>query len=240
MRKIILVTSGTVLNARGSRSFALNITYMNAVAAGGGIPVMMGSTQLASDYADLADGLLLTGGESIYPKRYGETFDHLAGGEPAVVRDLRAGCDTARDEMEFTVFEEFYKRKKPIMGICRGHQLVNAAMGGANMLNFPRSHPVEHCDGIQHEVTAEPGSILERLYGTNFMTNSYHRDCAVSVGDGMRITARTADGMIEAIEHISLPIFSVQFHPERMRGDTPNPAFGPDGTKLFQYFVNLC
>lgn len=54
------------------------------------------------------------------------------------------------------------------------------------------------------------------------------------------MTARSLDGIIEAIEHKTLPVFSVQFHPERMRGDAPNPAFGPDGTELFKYFVDLC
>ena len=126
------------------------------------------------------------------------------------------------------------------MGICRGHQLVNAALGGHNMLNFPRKHAVEHSEGIQHEIAAEEGSILNRLYGPKLLVNSFHRDCADAVGPDVKVTARSLDGIIEAIEHKTLPVFSVQFHPERMRGDAPNPAFGPDGTELFKYFVDLC
>lgn len=240
MRKIILVTGGIGLNPRGQQALSVNAAYMNAIAAAGGIPVMMGSTVLAAEYAELADGLLITGGESVHPARFHDTFDNLAGGDAAVAHNLKAGCNTTRDEMEFAAFEEFFKRKKPIMGICRGHQLVNAALGGHNMLNFPRKHPFEHSEGIQHEIEAEPGSVLERLYGPRFLVNSFHRDCADGVGPGVRIGAKSPDGIIEAIEHESLPIFGVQFHPERMRGDAPNPAFGPDGTKLFEYFISLC
>ena len=108
------------------------------------------------------------------------------------------------------------------------------------MLNFPRKHPAEHSEGIQHEIETVPGSILDRLYGQKFLVNSFHRDCADGVGPNVKITARSTDGIIEAIEHEELPIFSVQFHPERMRGDTPNPAFGPDGTRLFEYFIGMC
>ena len=240
MSKIILVTGMIGANARGVPSFILNTSYMNAIAAAGGLPVMMGNTRLAAEYADMADGLLITGGESVHPARFGETFNHLADGDAAVAHNLKVGCSTIRDEMEFAVFEEFRKRSKPILGICRGHQVINAALGGRNMLNFPRKHPNEHSEGIQHEVIAEPGSVLERLYGPRFLVNSFHRDCADTPGPNVRVTARSLDGIIEAVEHESLPIFSVQFHPERMRGDTPNPAFGPDGTKLFKYFVNLC
>lgn len=240
MGKIILVTGMLGNNSRGVPSFILNTAYMNAIVAAGGVPVMMGSTKLAAEYAEMADGLLITGGESVHPSRFGDTFNNLADGDANVAHNLKAGCNVIRDEMEFAAFEEFFKRKKPIMGICRGHQLVNAALGGHNMLNFPRKHAVEHSEGIQHEIVAEDGSILNRLYGPKLLVNSFHRDCADAVGPDVKVTARSLDGIIEAIEHKALPVFSVQFHPERMRGDAPNPAFGPDGTELFKYFVDLC
>lgn len=238
--KVILVTGDPVNNARGIPCLSVNTAYMKAIEAAGGIPVMMGCTKLAEEYAEIADGLLITGGESVHPARYHDTFDHLAGGDAAVAHNLKAGCNTVRDEMEFAAFEAFYARKKPIMGICRGHQLVNAALGGHNMLNFPRMHPTEHSEGIRHDIITEDGSILNHLYGKRFPVNSYHRDCADGVGPGVIVTARSEDGIIEAIEHETLPIFSVQFHPERMRGDSPNPAMGPDGTKLFEYLLSLC
>lgn len=239
-KKIILITAGIQNTPRGVRVLSVNGTYMDAVAAAGGIPVMLGNTRLAPEYAEMADGLILTGGESVHPTRYGETFMHLADGDPTIAHNLKTGCNSVRDEMEFAAFEAFFEKKKPILGICRGHQLVNAATEGANMLNFPRKHAVEHSEGIAHEVLAQPDSVLGRLYGERFLVNSFHRDCASSVGPQVRITAKSPDGIIEAIEHKELPVFGVQFHPERMRGDNPLPALGVDGTKLFEYFVNIC
>ena len=186
MKKLILVTPGIRFNPMGVPVLSVNGTYMNAIAAAGGIPVMLGSTPLAEEYAEMAAGLVITGGESVHPTRYGETFMHLADNDPAIAHNLKAGCNSVRDEMEFAAFEAFFQRKKPILG------------------------------------------------------NSFHRDCAWSVGPGMREAAKSPDGLIEAIEHRDLPVFGVQFHPERMRGDNRVPALGPDGTKLFEFFVNIC
>ena len=99
--------------------------------------------------------------------------------------------------------------------------------------NFPRQLHLEHQNGISHLVKAEPDSIVGR-------TNSHHRDGITETGSDISITARSADGIPEAIEHRTLPCFGVQWHPERQRGDSMNPSCGPDMTPLFTYFVNLC
>ena len=242
MSKIILVTGDLKLTPPAGfpwPMFTLNLSYGEAIVAPGGLPIMMMNTQKAEEYAEMADGLLITGGESVHPRYYGETFENMAKGDKTEINAMRSGCNSPRDEMEMAVFEAFKARKKPIMGICRGHQLINAATGGKNMLNFPREHKVEHMM-TNHDVIAEENSVLGRLYGTRFLINSFHQDCAVSPGPDMLVGARSVDGIIESIEHKSLPIFGVQFHPERMRGDNPIPAAGPDGTKLFEYFLSLC
>lgn len=239
-KKVILVTGTIQSNPKGIPTLSVNTTYMNAITAAGGIPVILGSPKLAEEYAELCDGLLITGGESVHPARFGKTFDELSYGDPNIAHNLKAGCNTVRDEMEFAAFHAFYKKKKPIMGICRGHQLVNAAFGGENMLNFPRRHRCEHSEGIEHRIVTEKGSFLARIYGESMLVNSFHRDCVIDVGEDILVSARSEDGIIEAIEHKILPIFSVQFHPERMRGETPFPLAGPDGTKIFEYFLSLC
>jgi len=240
-KKIILITAPCNYNAEKKQNmFSVSEMYAAAIQAAGGIPVIMASATMAEEYADMADGLLITGGESVHPRYYGETFDHLANDNMETIKFLRWGCNVARDEMEFAVYEAFYKRGKPILGICRGVQLINAATGGKNDLDFPRRHPVEHNLGIAHEVIAEADSMVGRVMGEKFLANSYHRDCLVSTGPEVRVTARSEDGIIEAIEHTSRPIFGLQFHPERMRGDHPVPTFGPDATGLFRYFVELC
>lgn len=241
MRKVILLTSTCVFNAEKKQPvFMLDQAYGTAVAVAGGLPLIAAYERIPEEYAELADGLIITGGESVHPRYYGETFDGLANDVVETIKFLRSGCNTSRDEMEFAFYEAFVKRGKPVLGICRGMQLVNAATGGKNDLDFPRRHPFEHNVGVSHEVIAEPNSIVARTMGKNFLSNSYHRDCAVSVGPDMKVTAKSDDGIIEAIEHINLPIFGVQFHPERMRGDHPIPTFGPDATELFRYFISIC
>ena len=72
------------------------------------------------------------------------------------------------------------------------------------------------------------------------MVNSFHRDCVIKTGSKVRITAKSEDGTIEAIEHETKPIYGFQFHPERMRGDTPIPSSGPNTDILFQWFIDQC
>jgi putative glutamine amidotransferase len=201
---------------------------------------MMMNPQKAEEYAEMADGLIITGGESVHPRYYGETFENMARNNKTEIAAMKGGCNIPRDEYEIAAFEAFKARKKPILGICRGHQLINAVTGGRNMLNFPREHHYEHHMGISHEIDTDPNSFLAKLYGSRLTINSYHQDCAVEVGPDMFVGARSLDGIIESVQHKELPIFGVQFHPERMRGDNPIPAFGADGNKIFEYFLSLC
>ena len=143
MKKLILVTPGIRFNPMGVPVLSVNGTYMNAIAAAGGIPVMLGSTPLAEEYAEMAAGLVITGGESVHPTRYGETFMHLADNDPAIAHNLKAGCNSVRDEMEFAAFGVLPEEKAhpghlpgPPAGQCchRGRQyaqLPPQARGGA-------------------------------------------------------------------------------------------------------------
>lgn len=211
--------------------FVLNKNYARGVTAGGGIPLMPADPLAAEVYAEIADGMLLTGGSGVHPALYGDVFfdgDSIKGSNPV------------RDEMEYKLIQCFVEKKKPIMGICRGHQLLNVYFGGKLIQNFPKQKGLEHQNGISHMVHAGAGSVAEKLFGAAFMTNSHHRDAVAAVGPDMRATAFAADGIVEAVEHTSLPILGVQWHPERQRGDRMNPSCGPDMTSLFAYFVDLC
>lgn len=175
------------------------------------------------------DGLILCGGSDIHPGRYGEEIDGSV------------DIDLARDEVEFALLEAYIKAGKPILGICRGHQLINVFFGGSLWQDIPEAalHTRKNGRDAAHTVNAIPDSVVGRLYGERFAVNSSHHQALKAVGKGLRVTARWEDSRIEAIEHETLPIIGVQWHPERMcfrhkREDTVC------GEALLRYFIDLC
>lgn len=181
-----------------------------------------------------AEALLLAGGGDISPDFLGE--------EDGGSREI----DLARDVAEFALVKTFLLQKKPIFGICRGHQVLNVAMGGKLVqdigLDLECFHsPVPHGrDGdVYHLLATKEGSLMATLYGSSVLVNSWHHQAVSQVGEGFVATAWSESGMIEATEHQSLPIFSVQFHPERLR-ETEGAVLAGNGDALFAHFVALC
>lgn len=202
-------------------------TYSDAVFYAGGIP-MITCGRCAEEMADLCDGLLITGGPDLEPEVYGE--------QPL--------NDTVKPMPERTAFEKplfqaFLDRGKPILGICRGCQFINAVMGGTLYQDLLEQKGWVHFNAqIRHEVYAEEGSVLYRLFGPKFRTNSTHHQAVKDLAPGFHVTARSVEGIVEAYEHDTLPILATQFHPERLTGilwDDRTPDFRP----WFEYFVEL-
>jgi putative glutamine amidotransferase len=178
------------------------------------------------------DGLLLTGGGDIEPSLFGQ--ENTA----STLIDLR------RDQAEIPLIREFARLGKPILGICRGHQVLNVAFGGDLIQDLPTA--ARHASGTKeyllHETQTAPGSILAGLFGETIRTNSYHHQGVGRIGADLHPTQWSENGaVIEALEHDALPIFSVQWHPERMTGDFLRTDEGaPDTLPLFRHFVHLC
>ena len=202
-------------------------TYSDAVFYAGGIP-MITCGRCAEEMADLCDGLLITGGPDLEPEVYGE--------QPL--------NDTVKPMPERTAFEKplfqaFLDRGKPILGICRGCQFIYAVMGGTLYQDLVEQKGWVHFNAqIRHEVYAEEGSVLYRLFGPKFRTNSTHHQAVKDLAPGFHVTARSVEGIVEAYEHDTLPILATQFHPERLTGilwDDRTPDFRP----WFEYFVEL-
>ncbi len=204
-------------------SYAL---YVDAIRACGAKPTRMYCPAASTEY----DGLIVCGGVDVHPARYGEAVDGAV------------NMDEARDAAEIALVEAFLKAGKPIFGICRGHQLLNVIFGGTLVQHLPNA--LEHSTvlagrDIVHEVIAQKGSIAEKLYGESFTVNSWHHQAVQDLADGFFVTLRADDGVIEGYEHEKLPVFGVQWHPERMcctrkRDDTV------DGSAIFEYFIRLC
>ena len=175
------------------------------------------------------DGLILCGGGDIDPKYYNEELNGST------------NIDDDRDTVEFALLEAYIAAGKPVMGICRGHQVINVFFGGTLYQDLPDAHlHTSKTDfDIAHDVTAVPDSVVGKLYGTSFSVNSSHHQAVKTLGEGLRATAVWQEKYVEAIEHTALPILSVQWHPERMcfgkkREDTVC------GSKFLKYFIDMC
>ena len=200
--------------------------YLNAVKAAGG----EGDARYLPA-PDLGyDGLLLAGGGDLDPALFGQ--------EDQGSRDI----DLARDRAELALLDAFCGAEKPVLAICRGHQVVNVWLRGNLAQDLgPELVPFhQKKEGDQvHPIQAEKGSLLAELYGPVFPVNSSHHQGLGRLGRGLRATAWSEDGVVEAAEHETLPLICVQFHPERMTG-TLARADTVDGGELFRVFLALC
>jgi putative glutamine amidotransferase len=175
--------------------------YMDVLEALGHTGTVVYPGEPVPDTGDF-DALLLPGGGDIGPERFGSA--PLANGSETP--------DLARDALEFPVFAGFLRSGKPIIGICRGMQVINVALGGTLWQDLPSQRGLTHSAGkdlppMTHEVVFTNG---ERE-----TVNSYHHQAVRDAGRGVLITARCADGIAEAMAHEIYPIRAVQWHPEK-------------------------
>ena len=199
--------------------------YPEAVTAFGGVPA---AAYQPVPEPERYDGLILSGGGDVEPGRYGEE------------NSACFGVDTARDEAELRLVEAYLHAGKPILGICRGHQLLNVYFGGTLIQNLPGAEihmPTKAGDRV-HETRALPGAFPAELYGESFPVNSAHHQGVGLLAPALEAVQWSLDGVVEACRHRSAPVFSVQWHPERMclrhaRSDTV------DGGLLFRWFIGL-
>lgn len=232
MKPIILITGGSAAAANGTPQWALNRNYAEMIRRAGGIPILAIDDEVLEEYAEMADGLLLSGGKDVATNLYGQEkkFDNIL-------------TDDARDDLEWKLLDVFVKTKKPIFGICRGVQVMNAYFGGTLVQDIPAQMGGEHSKGVNHEIEIKKDSILGELFGESMLINSYHHQGLDEVAEGFVATAWSDAGghkLVEAIEHESLPYWSVQWHPERMSGPVTNPVDCVDSMPIFEYFVNQC
>ena len=245
-RPIILVTPST--HAAGAEfpdhSISVSSRYLEAILDAGGLPLAL--PQLThrgrlADYLERVDGVLLTGGDDIHPRLYW----------PEVPAELVERCEFPepdRDVMELTLLDELFRRPRPLLAICRGHQLVNVALGGSLYVDLPTQRPgdIPHAQMDRrfepvHPVEIAPGSQAAAIYRARTLgVNSTHHQAIHRLADPLKATLSAADGVIEGTElreenRDLLPWFaSVQFHPERLYADHPEHA------RLFRAFVRAC
>lgn len=199
--------------------------YIDAIKGAGAEAVAKYSPDVDLNY----DGLILCGGCDIDPQYYGE---EICGS---------VGIDDKRDASEMALLRAYVEAGKPVLGICRGCQLINVFFGGSLYQHLPETHLHKGADGVDavHNVKTNEGTILYNLYGDLFMTNSSHHQAIKDLGKNICAAAYWNGQYIEAIEHIELPIFAVQWHPERMYSITAR-GNAASGKVIFEYFISLC
>lgn len=224
-KPIILISTGKQnRSARHNEQQAVNtgcnIDYVNAVVLAGGAPVMLPRIIDAAairSIAKLAHGIIFTGGGDVVSLNYGE--------EP---HPTSKWTDPSRDTMELELAGAAKELHVPVLGICRGIQILNVAAGGTLIQDIPSQVP-EACqhytDGLDpiraHNVDVAEGSLAADVLGaTRLRVNSYHHQCVDEVGDGLRVTARAFDGVAEAMEATDgRRLLAVQWHPEELAAE---------------------
>lgn len=194
--------------------------------------------QVISDVSTLAsfDALLLPGGGDMDPALYG--------------RNNRGShqIDLELDLLQLRAADYFLSRQKPILGICKGMQVIHVALGGRICQDLREASSHIWKDGDQyHDTTVLPKSFLFHLFhNRSLMVNSAHHQAIEPAGNGLRIIQYALDGVPEGVEHESLPVIGLQWHPERMPSALPNGtqiSSGrciADGSAVFSYFLSLC
>lgn len=222
MPAIIGVTSGDAFRERSAEGVpnrphaALKQDYLDAVAGAGAVPLVIApeATPAADLVVSRVDGLMLVGGVDVHPANYGE----------ALLNDT-VDPDPERDALELALLKSALKRGLPVLAICRGHQVLNVARGGTLWQDLPAQRP----DGLGHSQRGDPhsaghevriaeGSLLRRIVGSDRLgTNSFHHQAVRRLGQDLRPTAWSSDGLVEALEDPAHRfVLGVQWHPEEM------------------------
>lgn len=190
----------------------LPTTYVDAVAAAGGLPVLLPTGAVGPEVVARLDGLVIAGGADVDPARYGQA----AG--PYTVRTR-----PDRDATESGLLVAALERGLPLLAICRGMQLLNVVLGGDLVQHLPAEPGVgTHDPGpgrfADHEVALDAGSRVAALLGERVTAHCHHHQALARVADGLVVTARAEDATIEAVEGAG-PRFclGVQWHPEAGR-----------------------
>ena len=218
----IAITSRTETLHEQTRTF-VNTTYLNALKPLGAEVFIL--PDICKDYTEIAnffDGLIVTGGTDVNPLLYHQENRNSL------------GINEIEDHNDILLIRAFHQSKKPILGICRGLQIINVAFGGSLIQDIPSEYraDINHVNKEEgHSIIFTASSKLKEIMSGYTHVNSYHHQAIENLADGFIVSAKAPDGIIEAIENES--ILAVQWHPERMIAQKQHQA-------IFTYFIDRC
>lgn len=208
----------------------INNTYIQAIKKAGGTPICLPviNDENVEQILDIVDGIVSIGGYDINPLLFGEEPHYKLG----VVID-------ERDKSDMLIMKRAFERQLPILGICRGEQVMNVAFGGTlfqdidtQVENILKHTQVSLRHEVTHTVVLEQSKLQQIVGASSILTNSFHHQAVAQVADGFIVNARAKDGVIEGIEHPTHPYcIGVQWHPEGLENDAPSD-------KLFKSFID--
>lgn len=209
----------------------VNDDYVDAIVKAGGIPVLLPICDKSAidGQLDILDGVIMSGGVDMNPLFYNDTYHEKQG-----ISSYR------RDVYDLALLKKCIERKMPVLGICRGMQGMNVAFGGTLYQDNQEAGSVnEHTQKERkqypiHSINIGKGSFLYSVLGNKYLVNSFHHQSVKDLGEGLVITAKASDGIVEGIEHKELKCFGVQFHPEMMHNDDEGMQ------NIFNHFINIC
>lgn len=194
--------------------------YARSVLRAGGLPIHLPLDADPLDYIDLCDGLLFTGGADLNPEAYGAP-------------NTASAFEQIRDDYELALLGAALEVDKPVLGICRGLQLLNVQAGGSLHQDIPEHARYDvRPDTRTHSITIEPASRLNLMFGASLEVNSLHHQTVDTVGADLSVVARADDGTVEALEMVGRDVIAVQWHPEML--DPGHTAVDPLLTWLVQ------
>ena len=226
MKKPIIGITGNQKMANNGNypPFEINYSptaYGDAVVRAGGLPMVIpiSDPEDAVSYISSVDGIILTGGQDVSPALYHQ--------EPHLKLEATSW---QRDQSEVALIKEAIRQQKPILAICRGLQLVNVVFGGTLYQDLPSQYnvTVQHSQKSQpenktHSIHIEPNSHLSEFLQDGICVNSIHHQAVDQLGEGLKVTARSHDDVVEAFESTeSNLIVAVQWHPEELAKSDDN------------------
>lgn len=236
INKPVIGITSSVVDHNGIPSVHVHDKYIRSVIEAGGIPLVIpiGPEDMSGVWVSKCDGIILSGGEDVDPYSYG------ADPEPGLRKTIRQ-----RDTTELSLIENACREKKPILAICRGIAMLNAALGGTVIQDIETElkEPIKHYQtaarpNATHDISISEDSLLYEIVGSaKTQVNSMHHQALGKIAPSLKSVAHAPDGVVEAVEGIDRQqpmMLGVQWHPEEMAMENKIML------KIFKKFVNEC